>query len=548
MSTFNTSRSNVNGDVRDETIDHYESLTSSARDKSTFTSSNDCEIPFDELRNIVEISLVNFEIPHTRYAIDSTNNTLYISEKMSDGVYNFFGLKASTGGYTISNLAVNLELSQYTPTVYNDNTVLMNTYNILTAISFRKVAIISSGDYEYNIHTCRESLQIIEFTKVSDTEATVKFIAPFEYIVAPGALLTLNLYSLADREVQIIENVSPREVTIIGDFSDFVDSDVDLEKSLMIPYSSIYSVSEVAGFGIVDLEISRNTSYEVLGIESPFAAGFEAGVSTPMVQVTFPVFISTDDNVFISGGSGIMSGVNARIGTTHDDTHFEVDIDVNTLFAGSSVQATVGSDTFDVSEIEVVSSLNNEVTIEVTTSSAVSFSVGDVVTLSGLTSSEWESDVVITVSSVEVSTLTFGATFTYPSNLSALDGPTIITPSNADTGLPTTYLSPNRFDLSRGRRVILCRATIDGKDLGTIHIPNDRTVYFERIQLFSGADLVNFLSVDQAIGHHKFHSVVKKLNNIRFRFYNEDGTPYDFVGVDYTTFLKFVTLDSNTGI
>lgn len=80
-----------------------------------------------------------------------------------------------------------------------------------------------------------------------------------------------------------------------------------------------------------------------------------------------------------------------------------------------------------------------------------------------------------------------------------------------------------------------------------MHIPNDRTTFFGRIQLFSGADLVNFVGVDQAIGHHKFTSIVKRLRAIRFRFYNEDGSDYHFVGVDYTAFLEVTTLDSNTG-
>ena len=175
----------VNGDVRNQTTDHFISLSSSSRDKTTFTSSDDCEVGFDELRNVTGISLVNFEIPHTRYAIDKYNNTFYISEKISDGVYNFFGLKAGTGGYTISNLAVTLELSQNTPRVYNANTVMTNTYYFLTSTSFGKVAVVSSGDVEYNIHVCQETLAVKEFEKVSDTEAKITFLAPFEYIVAP---------------------------------------------------------------------------------------------------------------------------------------------------------------------------------------------------------------------------------------------------------------------------------------------------------------------------------------------------------------------------
>ncbi|CAM9901930.1 unnamed protein product, partial [Pylaiella littoralis] len=533
----------------DETTDHYISLSSSSRDKTTFTSSDDCEVVFDELSNVSGISLVNFEIPHTRYAIDKTNNTFYLSEKISDGVYNFFGLKTGTGGYTIGNLAVSLELSQYSPIVYNGDSVLRNSYNFLTSPSFGKVSVVSSGDVEYNIHVCKETLIVNQFTKLSDTEATVTFLAPFEYIVASGALLTLKLHNMVDREVQVTGTPAPRTVIIIGDFMAFDDSEVDVEKSCMVPYSTKSPVAEVAGFGLVDLDISRNTRFEVLGLQSPFASAIDSNIATPMVLVDFPIFVSTDDNVTLSGTSGLMNGISSRVGTTHDDTHFEIDVDVSAIFEGNSIRVFSETSGYDVQDMSVVQVAANEVSAAVTTTTLVDFSASDVVTISGLTSSEWlESEITVVVTAVESSTTTFYVAFTYPTDASFEEGGTFVTPTNSLTQIPTTYLSPNRFDLSRGRRVILCRASIDGKDLGTTHIPGDRTVFFGRIQLFSGADLVNFLNVNQAVGHHKFTSIVKRLRAIRFRFYNEDGSEYKFVGVDYTVFLKVVTHDSNTGL
>lgn len=115
----------VNGDVGDEVIDHYVSVISAARSKSTFTSSKDCVIRFDERSNVTGISLGKFEIPHTRYVIDRTNNTLYISEKTSEDVFNYFGLQASTGGCTIRYLGVSIELCQNTPIIYKVDTVMV---------------------------------------------------------------------------------------------------------------------------------------------------------------------------------------------------------------------------------------------------------------------------------------------------------------------------------------------------------------------------------------------------------------------------------------
>lgn len=544
---------NVNGDVRKPTTDHFLSLSSSSRNKTTFTSSDDCEINFDELRNVSGISLVNFEIPHTRYAIDVDNNTFYVSEKISDGVFNFFGLKAGTGGYTISNLCVALELSQDAPTVYNGDSVMQNRYHFLSSLSFGKVAVVSSGDVEYNIHVCQETLFLKEFVRLSDTEAEVTFLAPFEYIVAPGALLSLKLFNLFDREVQVVETYGPRNVKLIGDFSSVLDFEV--ERSFMIPYSSHNSVSEVAGFGLVDLDMSRDAKFDVLSMQSPMATSLqENNIINPMVLVEFPAFVSTDDSVVLSGNAGFLSGIISRVGKTHDDTHFELEYDASSLFWGdsssdsSSDSITVEkvtdetSTSFSVTGMSFLSVTGNVVSVSVT--SSTDFSVDDVVTFSGLTSPEWQS-IKMTVSAV--SSEVFVGTFTYPWS-SSIFGSVFAIPVNSSTAIPTTFLSPNRFDLSRGRRVILCRASIDGKDLGSIHIPNDRTTFFGRIQLFSGADLVNFLSSHQAVGGHTFTSLVKRLRSIRFRFYNEDGTAYKFIGVDYTLFLKVVTHDSNTGL
>jgi hypothetical protein len=546
----------VDGDFRSATTEHYISLSSSSRDKNTFTSSDDCEVIFNELNNVTELQLVNFEIPHTRYAIDKTNNTFYLSEKVSEGVYNFFGLKAGTGGYTIQNLAVTLELSQKCPTVYTAGTVLKNSYNFLTATRFGKVAVVSSGDVEYNIHVCKETLFLKELSKTSDTRATITFLAPFEYILSPGSLLTLKMHNMVDREVQVVATPGPRTVTVIGDFGtdsfSFDQSEMSVEKSYMIPYSSQNPVAEVAGFGVVDLDMSKNAKFEVLGLQSPFAFTSSEMVPSPMVVVDFPIFVSTGDNVVLSGVAGVAKDVNAFVGTTHDDTHFQIDLDVSKLLTGNSIAvfSSAQSLTHEVASVTLEGYSENTLSASVATVARTSILPGDTLTLSGMSSPEWKEGIIsqVLVDSVDEETNTLFVTFKYPTELSFEAGSTYVAPTNSLTGIPTTYLSPNRFDLSRGRRVILCRATIDGKDLGTTLIPNNQTVFFGRVQLLSGADLVNFLSVNQAVGGHKFKSMVKRLRAIRFRFYNEDGSQYKFIGVDYTLFLKVVCFDSNTGI
>ncbi|ACH46860.1 unknown [Feldmannia species virus] len=535
-------------------IDHFVSLSSASRDKNAFTSSDDCEINFDDIVNVVGIELLNFEVPHTRYAIDDSDNTLYISEKVGDDVYNFFGLRAGTGGYTISNLAVALELSQKTPIVYNAGTVPLNSYNFSAASSVGKLAIISSGLLPYNVHVCKEVLSLVKFEKISDTKSSVQFIAPFEYILAPGAMLTLKLYNYTDREVQVTETTGPRTVTVLGDFSGDFETDVSTSSEL-VPYSSSQNICETLGFGLTDLASDVDTKFDVLGFQSPFSCTVDSeNLVSPRVLSKFPIFVSPGDHVVLSGSEsfGIADGVHATVVSTYDDTHLDISIDPNRLFdsSGGLQVASVDSpsETFTVSEIGLDTVEDNLVTIRVSTSEASNYGEGDEVYITGFESSSELSSTVFQVQSVAPEDLEFTCTFTYPTlpppeNLSMK-----ISPICDETGVPTTFVSPHRFDLSKGRRVMLCRVSVDGKDLGTTHIQNSRVTFFGRIQLFSGADLVNFLSRHQAVGRHDFPSLVKRLRSLRFRFYNEDGSEYRFEGVDYTVFLKIATLHSNTGL
>jgi len=565
MSTrFNSS--GVNGDDRDSIVTTLVNVSSSDRNKAKDPSSDDCEIPLDEIRNVIGIDLLNFEIPHTRYAIDRTNNTFYISEKIAEGEYNFFGLKASTGGYTIGNLAVSLELSTLSPTPFTSGTALINSYNFVTAGSFGKVGVISSGDVEYNIHVCQETLSVVTFTKVSDTEASVKFISPYEYILAPGALLTFKIYSKQDREIQVTATTAPRTVTVIGDFAGIIDSDVTTV-SYMVPYSSRTCVAEVSGFGLIDLEIAKDTMFEVLAMGSPFSAEPVDGSLTPMVLVNFPPFLSSDDYCMLIDSMSFLDGAILRVGTTFDDTHFQLDVDGGLLWEGATLTVAPSDNTvqYGVTAIALTSSSLNTVIVTVTPDAPTGFIVGDIILIDGFLTDDLV-DVEFVVSELDLLTDAFSFTFSFPTDMlvkgqsgstiqtsiEAMDGfdegTTYLAPVNQLTGIRTTYVSPHRFDLSRGRRVIICRATIDDQDIGTMFLPKDRTRFFARIQLFSGADLVNFLGPDNAVGTHRFNSIVKRLHSIRMRFYNEDSTLYEFVGVEYTAFLRITSLDSNTGL
>ena len=533
----------------------YLNLSSADRDRTVDINSSNAELSFDEVSNVIGMKIANFEIPHTRYAINSTNNNLYISERWGEDEYYYYSLRASTGGYTIQDLAVSLELSTNCPVLFNGDNMMGNTYFFVTAGVFGKVAVISSGDYDFSIHNANETVTLTSLTKKSDTEAVITFLSSEEYLFHPGALMLLKPYQYYDREIQIVEMVEGRTARVIGDFSDIDVTTLDFSTSTMVPYSATNSVSRVMGMG--DKDLTGNSSFEVLAMGSPFYTNSIQDASNVMCVVNFPIFVSPGDFVKMEGSSGYMNDKVFEIAEVHDDTHVEISVSKSSLWSQSGGTGTVVSTTnpssspISVSSIAYGSSLNNVVTIIVTpdSSSVTTLAVGDSVTLQGFDSPEL-TDLEMKVESVSSSSNDFTLKFTYPTTfLSVESGGVTLTPLNSLTGLKTTYITPYRFDLSRGRRMVLCRAVIDNQDVGSIHIPalSSRS-FFGRIQLFSGADLVNFLNAETAVGSHEFNSVLKRLNRIRFQFFNEDGSEYDFVGVDYSIFLKITSLDSNTGI
>ena len=62
-----------------QTTEHFLNLSSANRDKAIDPSSNDVTyiIPIG-IKDSLSIEVEQFEIPHTRYAINSSNNTMYI--------------------------------------------------------------------------------------------------------------------------------------------------------------------------------------------------------------------------------------------------------------------------------------------------------------------------------------------------------------------------------------------------------------------------------------------------------------------------------------
>jgi len=529
----------------------YLNLSSSDRDKTLFPDSADTELSFDDQSNVIGMKILNFEIPHTRYAIDKKTNNFYLSEKRGDDEYYFYSLRVSTGGYSVQNACASLSLSSQCPVMFNGDRGMGNSYVFHTSLLFGKIGVVSSGNFEYTIHCALETVTLSSIVVNSGTEAVVAFLAPVGQIFKPGALLVFKPYTYPDRDVQVVETVvdATNKVRIIGDFSDIDWEKLDVSRSKMVPYSGTNSIASIMGFG--ESDIAGQSDFEVLSIGSPFGSNNSLLNTLVMVVTNTTSFVSPGEYIQLSGAPGFVDGMVCKVAMVHDDTHVEIYVDRSKMWShtsGKVVSVAEPATEWPVIDIQLSYVENNsiELVMSLDASTTLSLVVDDTVTFSDFDSPEFEA-IEATVVAVDQENITI--VFDYPTQFLFEDGVTTYSPVEPSTLERTTYFSPHRFDLSRGRRMVLCRAVVDNQDVGSIHIPNLSTrSFFGRIQLFSGGDLVNFLGKDTAVGAHEFNSVLKRLNKIRFQFYNEDGTAYDFVGVDYTMFLELTCLDSNRGL
>jgi hypothetical protein len=533
--------------MKDRTI--FVNLSSAGRDRRTYPDSSDCILHFEPIHGVKSISIRNFEVPHTREAVDETNNTLYLSENTSGDVYNFYSFSVAHGPYTANELASAMTIASSGAYCHNSDSSLSNTYTFVTSGNFGKLAVVSSGDVPFNFHTADDEIELRKVTVIDAFTAKVDFFSHTNSPLASGALLILHAPPLPTREVQVVAVNGNLSVTILGDVTGLDGA----SKGSLLPVSRRNGAAAVLGFGDDDESGLRGAS--ILGVQSPFESEITNGVEV-LVGTSSPHYAKQGGSVYIDGGiRGFMGSKTYLVAKLKDATHLCVLVDRRTLWShtGGTLRRHGLEDPGDpgnpvpVSLIEIQSVDRNVVTLLVTISpdaSSQAIVQGDELELLGFDSSEWLFLRPVVTSIIDATHITIR--FVYPASyMASPDVAATIQNVNASTGHPTTFVAPYRFDLSRGRRMMLVRATVDNSDMGSISIPAiPGARFFGRVQLFSGGNLVNFLDANSAVGSHSFNATLNKLRSIRFAFLNEDGTPYGFSGVDYTIFLE-VTVDAS---
>jgi hypothetical protein len=520
-------------------------LSSKDRNKSIYANSSDCAISFDDVSSVKSISIHSIELPHSRYTIDTDNNIFYFSELHGTNRY-FYKITTSRGAYSVSDLVTALTLSASSAVCMNGDVACKNTYAASVNTSFGRVAFGSTGTVPFNVHCASTAVQLSSISIVSSTTANIVFFYSSAKVFAQGALLTLNLNSYANRTVQVTSVTADYTVQVTGDFTGInVNNLGTITLSTMTPFSGANGMADVLGFGETDL--SEGSQTPIISVQSPFASGTTDSVGC-VVTTDLPSFVAKLGYVKLSGISGFLNDQTLQVSKVYDDTHFVVAITKSILLSatsGGAVQLVSDTSVLRIISSATISNVDyNLVTVSIVTTTNSSFQVGNVVSFTGMDSSEWDS-IELTVTSI-TNSVTFVATFTYPMSKLFTENDSKVTMISNTTSNPTLYISPSRFDFSKDKRTILVEVKHNNADLGNIIVSGlSGKRFFGRLQMFSGLDSINFLDSKAAAATHVFPSTVNKLSSLRFTFYNMDGTEYDFSKTDWSVLLQVTVAGAN---
>lgn len=101
--------------------------------------------------------------------------------------------------------------------------------------------------------------------------------------------------------------------------------------------------------------------------------------------------------------------------------------------------------------------------------------------------------------------------------------------------------SPNRYDFSRKSRYLFLALALDGNSVGnfmTSAMPGKRL--FSKISLYSGRDVVNFISKSSVEGQYTLPSSLSTVRTVTLQIYDAAGQLYRFQGINYSITLEIL--------
>jgi len=101
--------------------------------------------------------------------------------------------------------------------------------------------------------------------------------------------------------------------------------------------------------------------------------------------------------------------------------------------------------------------------------------------------------------------------------------------------------SPNRYDFSRKSRYLFLGLALDGNVIGnfmTTNMPGKRL--FSKISLYSGRDVVNFISKSTVEGQYTLQSPLSTVRTVTLSIFDASGNMYKFQGIDFSITLELL--------
>lgn len=572
------------------------SIASTERDFVKYPDPDSMFISFkNTVRGVKSIKIKNMEMAHTRDLITPGNNTLYFSEYDSTtGLYSSFQATIPISSYVAGELAETLQSAMWSATLLKGNKSVQNRYTC--TIDAAEGGIRSLGQQAFSLHLFRSELEASHVEKVSNTSIIVTLrISQYPNPYQPGAMVKIQYHkegsatTFAEQQCQVQSLPAAYKIQLLGTFDDLEApaaadfSLADADTCIINPLSAGTTLGQFFGFGDIDLQNGRETP--IIGMEHPFHSKSKNHITitganlaimdsladfpgVTSAQVTFDKYVDVlfqlddehmfkvGDRIYISAEDYWFHGSYGVVSTLSHSTAARIYIPLYgfTLMSGATgnISGATSGQTAVFTNMNLSTFAAGTVTLEATLNGGEDgtlFSVGEVITVTGMNASEYTNGTMAMVLTAKASGLLTFTSFVTAGNPTTVvkkwkaryvGQHNLLGQNNNSTGM--LYRSKLSVDYTVNRRMIFIKAYLDEtkqKAIGNITMSTSTEVYWARGQLYGGPAQLQWFNEDRMVSDYNFPDKLSEMTGIYLVFHDEKQRAYNFKGVEWTLLLEF---------
>lgn len=547
-------------------------LTSYDRNTQQHPDAADCVLPIQPIQDIKDIELLHFELPHPRNTIESGYNSRFVFSEYYDGTWHVFAANIPEGTYTARTLCDMLTNCMLTAHSVNSFSNVKNTYNVSEdavggRIRISSASTLNNEQVPFQIHCgigsysdkppssrSRARYTAVEVKSVNAAADQVTFKVKSSAISrwGPGHLL-----KVATKKATVTAQVVSWTGNVLqlraGDLSVPFAGETDATLTPITISSAHHtdpSLSQILGFETRDLY--DNTLMPLVTCTNPTAIESD-GLTNEVgmrIGIEFAIGMASGRFITFHNTGTFLDGEEYTIASAVGETHATITVDLTRIWNnGVILYDALGNQVFVPStDITFLGTEDGVMNIELSSLGAHAINTGlTELYIQGFLGvngpvevdvDSWDGTTGVTVSfifpwSLEIDNFPvfdYGSTSTVPA----------VQLINAH-GINLVQVCTNRYDISASRRIVFIKMSLnnDSIPIGNIRLnESDNSNYFGRIQLDSGPLQVQFAQAEKLYGFYRLTVPTKKIENIHFEIFTEDGLHYPLNGLNWSITIR----------